>query len=114
LRKEFEDSRFSSRFRRQNLQQEKAEWQEKLTRRSALQAVIEAKGLAAAEKLGAQLYDLCQPHFEVYEQMVEIGSYEETPQLKITKFLHSSISTSTSPANWRSRKSSFLQTRCIS
>jgi hypothetical protein len=73
LRKEFEDSRFNSRFRRHNLQQEKAEWQEKLTRRSALLAVIEAEGLAAAETVGTQLYDLCQPHFEVYDRKIEIG-----------------------------------------
>ncbi len=79
LRKEFEDARFSSRFRRQKLQQEQAEWQEKLTRRSALQAVIEAEGLAAAEKLGAQLYELCQPHFEVYDRPVAIGELYGIP-----------------------------------
>ena len=73
LRKEFEDSRYSSRARRSRLQSEQADWQEKLTRRQALQAVVEAAGLTAAETLGAQLYDLCQPHFEVYDRKVEIG-----------------------------------------
>jgi N12 class adenine-specific DNA methylase len=73
LRKEFQDSRYSSRARRSRLQSEQAEWQEKLTRRQALQDVVQATGLAAAETLGAQLYDLCLPHFEVYDQQVELG-----------------------------------------
>lgn len=73
LRKEFEDSRYSSRNRRSRLQSEQTDWQEKLTRRQTLQTAIQATGLVAAEMLGMQLYDLCQPHFEVYDQRIPIG-----------------------------------------
>jgi hypothetical protein len=73
LRKEFEDARFSSRHRQKTLQRAITEWHSKLERRSALLAVIEAEGLTAAEELGAQLYDLCQPRFEVYDQRIAIG-----------------------------------------
>ncbi|HXV97220.1 MAG TPA: alpha/beta hydrolase [Anaerolineae bacterium] len=73
LRKDFADSRFSSRSRQRNVQYDLKDWQEKLTRRQALLSVVEAEGLEVAEAPGAQLYDLCQPHFEVYSQKVQIG-----------------------------------------
>jgi hypothetical protein len=73
LRKDFEDSRYSSRARRDRLQAEQADWRAKLERRQALLSVVEAGGTQPAQTLGAQLYDLCYPHFEVYDQKVEIG-----------------------------------------
>lgn len=73
MRKEFEDSRYSSRARRSRLQAEQADWQEKLMRRQALQTVVEAAGLEAAERIGVQLYDLCQPYFKVYDQKIPVG-----------------------------------------
>jgi hypothetical protein len=73
MRKDFEDTRYSSRARRARLQSNQADWQGKLERRQALQTVVEATGTRPAEALGGQLYDLCQPHFEVYEQKIPIG-----------------------------------------
>ncbi|MCK6625550.1 MAG: hypothetical protein L6R45_10290 [Anaerolineae bacterium] len=70
----FDDAQYQARGRLRRLQGERADEQAALDRKLPIMARFESEGIEPALALGQQLYDLCVPHFEVYDQKVEIAA----------------------------------------
>lgn len=72
-RREYDDGLYMARGRKARLESELAGWQATLARRRTILERVRAEGIEAAMSLGAQLYELCAPHFEVTGQKIEIA-----------------------------------------